>query len=171
MGLRLIVSFIPFFLLTQYKAICELTVWKYTQNRILKLPPQMILGYTVAARHFLVLLHFICMKISHGFMIYIIDEGSRSALQSLEQNFPWYAPPLPPLLRPPPPLFLSSLSPFLSPSICPPIGALFHPTPAAFHPSPALWSLIISSLHKSNLTSLYFHPSFLPSFTHSTLFP
>lgn len=42
----------------------------------------------VAARHFLVLLHFICMKISHGSMIYIIDEGSHSALQSLEQNFP-----------------------------------------------------------------------------------
>lgn len=62
------------------------------------------------------------------------------------------------------PLFLSSLSPFISPSICPPIGALFHPSPAAFHPSPALWSLIISSFHKSNITSLL--PPIRPSFFH-----
>lgn len=55
------------------------------------------------------------------------------------------------------PLFFSSLSPFISPSLCPPIGALFHP-------SPALWSLIISSLHKSNLTSLL--PPIRPSFLH-----
>lgn len=59
------------------------------------------------------------------------------------------------------PFFLSSLSPLISPSICPPIGALFHPSPAPFHPSPALWSLIISSFHKSNLTSLF--PPFPPS--------
>ncbi len=62
------------------------------------------------------------------------------------------------------PLLLSSLSSFIPPSICPPIGALFHPSPVPFHPSPALWSLIISSLHKSNLTSLL--PPIRPFFLH-----
>lgn len=131
----------------------------------MKLPPRAMLVCAVAARHFLVLLHFICMKISHGSMIYIIDEGSHSALQSLEQNFPWYAPPPTPPPLPPTPLLSFShftLSPFISPSICPPIGTLFHPSPVSFHPAPALWSLIILSFHKSNLTSLLplIHPSF-----------
>lgn len=123
-----------------------------------------------AARHFLVLLHFICMKISHGSIIYIIDEGSRSALQSLEQNFLFFfsmipAPnPQPPPLPPPPPtpllLFFSSLIHCHFHSPC------FIPHPAPFHPSPALWSLIISSFHKSNLTSPL-PPIRLSSFTYS----
>lgn len=66
--------------------------------------------------------------------------------------FSWYAPP-PPRSHP----LLSSCSShhsFIPTSTCPPIEALFHPPPGPFHPSPALWSLIISSFHKSNLTSL-----------------
>lgn len=127
-----------------------------------------------ASRHFLVLLHFICMKISHGSIIYIIDEGSRSALQSLEQNFfiffsmiPPPPPPPPPPLPPPPrrhPLLSSCSS---HPSFIPTSTRLVSsPIPAPFHPSPALWSLIISSFHKSNLTSLL-PPIRLSSFTYA----
>lgn len=118
-----------------------------------------ILGRAVAARHFLVLIYFICMKISHRPIIYIIDEGSRSALQSLKQNFPWYA--HSPVTSSPS-AALSSLALFLSPFVCPPIGVLFHPSAAPFHPTPAFWSPIISSFHKSKLTSLL--PSISPSF-------
>lgn len=150
----------------KHRIICELTVWKYKQSRILKLPPRPILSCALAARHFLVLLHFICMKISHGSMIYIIDEGSRSALQSLGQNFPWYAPP-PPHCRPLP-SSLSLISLF--------IHFYFH--------MPSHWSVVssltrspfiplqpfgLSSFHHSisQTLHLYFHPSACPSFTYA----
>lgn len=64
----------------------------------------------------------------------------------------------------PPTPFLSFSHPSFHTSTCPPIEALFHPSPGPFHPSPALWSLIISSFHKSNLTSLL--PPIRPSFLH-----
>lgn len=148
--------------------IYELTVWKYKQNRILKLPPRAILGCAVAARHFLVLLHFICMKISHGSMIYIIDEGSRSALQSLEQNFPWYAPPTTATAAHSSPL-LSSSHPSLHSFLLPyalPLECCFIPHQLPFIP---LQPFGLLSFHPSisQTLHLYFHPSTLPSFTYS----
>lgn len=125
-------------------------------------PHGRFLAAAVAARHFLVLLHFICMKISHGSMIYIIDEGFRSARQSLEENFPWYAPP-PPHSRP----LLSSFShPSLNSFLLPhalPLKPCFIPHQVPFIP---LQPFGLLSFHPSisQTLHLYFHPSIpLPS--------
>lgn len=113
-------------------------------------------------------------------MIYIIDEGSRSALQSLEQNFPWYAPyPLPPhpntTTTPTPTAALSSL--FFHPSLhsfllpyALPLERCFIPHQLPFIP---LQPFGLLSFHPSisQTLHLYFHcipphPSH-PPFTYS----
>lgn len=121
-----------------------------------------------AARHFLVLLHFICMKISHGSIIYIIDEDSRSALQSLEQNFFFFhdthpqPPPLPPPRRHP---LLSSCSshPSFNPTS---IRLVSSPIPLPFIP---LQPFGLSSFRPSISQTLHLHyppsgcpPSLMP---------
>lgn len=114
-----------------------------------------------AARHFLVPLHFICMKISHGSIIYIIDEGSRSALQSLEQNLFFFfhdTRPEPPPLPPPPrhPL-LSSCSSHPS-FIATSTRLVSSPIPLPFIP---LQPFGLSSFRPSISQTLHLH--YLPS--------